>query len=478
VKPKILYTAFDVVPSPKGASTHITYFVRGLIEAGYDLTLITAGDSNLPERETYFGATILRAPAGDEPNFLKRALAFGDYVLAHVAEANPYPVAHVRSIWSGFPLAEARERFGYRLLYEVNGLPSIEMKYHYPALRGTAVLDKIREQEIATLHLADAIICPSNVTAAYMTSLGIPPHKITIIPNGIDPHLFRPDLGPNALTSTKNCRYGLPQDPLTQDDAWVSVRPNPANSCALSNKMDIGILPFGSGSSGSGEQERSPALDAGRRAADLPTILYIGTLADWQGLETLIAAMPLVLARCPARLRLVGRGRKRQRKILQKRVRKLGLDGYVTVEPAVPHEQVPAIIAQADVCVTPLAYNDRNVTQGCCPLKLLEYMACGRPVVAANLPVVRELACAGTEALLFSPDDPADMAQNILAVLDDPTLAAHLGANAAARVHREFTWQVAQARLLQVYQSLLSRSTVDDKFQDCSPIREPGQSYE
>jgi glycosyltransferase involved in cell wall biosynthesis len=413
VKPKILYTAFDVVPSPKGASTHITYFVRGLIEAGYDLTLITAGNSTLPERETYFGATLWRAPAGDEPNFLKRALAFGDYVLAHVAEAKPYAVVHVRSIWSGFPLAEARERFGYRLLYEVNGLPSIEMKYHYPALRGTAVLDKIREQEIATLHLADAIICPSNVTAAYMTSLGIPPYKITVIPNGIDPHLFRPD-----------------------------------------------------------SEER------GDRAADLPTILYIGTLADWQGLETLIAAMPLVLARHPARLRLVGRGRKRQRKILQKRVRKLGLDGYVTVEPTVPHEQVPALIVQADVCVAPLGYNDRNVTQGCCPLKLLEYMACGRPVVAANLPVVRELACAGTEALLVNPDDPADMAQNILAVLDDPTLAAHLGANATARVHREFIWQVAQARLLQVYQSLLNRSTVDDKFQDYPSIREPGQNDE
>jgi glycosyltransferase involved in cell wall biosynthesis len=413
VKPKILYAAFDVVPSPKGASTHITYFVRGLIEAGYDLTLITAGDSSLPEHDTYCGATLLRAPTGNESNFLQRALAFGDYVLAHVAEAKPYTVVHVRSIWSGFPLAEARERFGYKLLYEVNGLPSIEMKYHYPALSGAAVLDKIREQEVATLHMAEAIICPSHVTAAYITSLGIPPDKITVIPNGIDPNLFRPD-----------------------------------------------------------SEERE------KRAGDLPTILYIGTLADWQGLETLIAAMPLVLARRPARLRLVGRGRKRQRKILQKRVRKLGLDGYVSVEPAMPHEQVPAIIAQADVCVAPLGYNDRNVTQGCCPLKVLEYMACGRPVVAANLPVVRELACAGTEALLFCPDDPADMAQNILAVLDDPTLAAHLGANAAARAHRQFTWPAAQAHLLQVYQSLLNRSTVDDKFQDSSSIRAPDQNPE
>ncbi len=426
VKTKILYTAFDVVPSAKGASTHITYFARGLVEAGYDLTLITAGDPALPECDTYFGATLLRVPAGDEPNFLKRALAFGHYTLTHMTEAGPYPVVHVRSIWSGFPLAEARQRFGYRLLYEVNGLPSIEMKYHYPALRNAPALDKIREWEAATLHLADAIICPSNVTAAYITSLGVSPHKITTIPNGIDPQCFRPDLP-------------QPQNDQSQTEAK--------------------------------QTSQSPT-------ASLPTILYIGTLADWQGLETLITAMPLILVRRPAQLRLVGRGRKRQRKLLQKRLRKLGLDGYVSLEPAVSHDQIPAIIAQADVGVAPLSYNDRNVTQGCCPLKILEYMACGRPVVASNLPVVRELVCPGTEALLFDPDDPADLAQNILAILDDPTLAARLGANAAARAHRQFTWQQAQARLLEVYQSLLNRSRVAGRSQDFASIHDLGQSYE
>src|SRR5512137_2565085 len=100
--PYVLYTAFDVVPSPKGASTHITYFTRGLVEAGYEVTLITAGSPALPEREIYAGATMLRAPSGDDPNFLKRALAFGDFVLAHVTAAAPYAAVHFRSVWSGF----------------------------------------------------------------------------------------------------------------------------------------------------------------------------------------------------------------------------------------------------------------------------------------------------------------------------------------------------------------------------------------
>jgi hypothetical protein len=167
---RILYTAFDVVPSPKGASTHITHFVRGLVEAGYQVTMITAGEPALPERDTYFGATLLRVPPGDDPNFLKRALDFGQYALTHVAAAEPYALVHFRSVWSGFPLAEARNHFGYKLLYEVNGLPSIEMKYHYPALAGSPALAKIKEQELAALHLADAVICPSRVTRDYLAS--------------------------------------------------------------------------------------------------------------------------------------------------------------------------------------------------------------------------------------------------------------------------------------------------------------------
>jgi len=48
-----------------------------------------------------------------------------------------------------------------------------------------------------------------------------------------------------------------------------------------------------------------------------------------------------------------------QRKELQKRIRKLGLEGTVFVDPAVPHHEMPRLLAQADVCVAPLAYNDR-----------------------------------------------------------------------------------------------------------------------
>jgi glycosyltransferase involved in cell wall biosynthesis len=100
-----------------------------------------------------------------------------------------------------------------------------------------------------------------------------------------------------------------------------------------------------------------------------------------------------------------------------------------------------------------LGFNDRNVTQGCCPIKLLEYMACRRPIVAANLPVVRELVRDGVEALLFEPDNAADLAGCLRRLLDDPALAERLAANGYERVRREFTWDIARQALLDVYES-------------------------
>ncbi|MBN1890515.1 MAG: glycosyltransferase family 4 protein [Thermoflexales bacterium] len=383
----MLYSAFDVVPSPKGASTHITYFTRGLVEAGYHVQLVTAGDPALPERDSYCGAQVLRVPVGDDLNYLRRALAFGQAVLRHVESSLPYSIAHFRSIWEGWALVQAQPRWGYKTLFEVNGLPGIELKYHYPELKDDPLLAKIKRQEIVTLLLADRIICPSAVTRAYIASLGVPREKISVIQNGVDTRLFTPQ-------------------PI-------------------------------------------------KEAARSPTLLYIGTLADWQGLDVLVEATRILAARRTVRLRIVGHGRGRQRKELLKRVRKLGLAELVSVEAAVPHHAMPALLAQADVCIAPLSYNDRNVTQGCCPLKLIEYMACGRPIVASNLPVVRELAREDVDALLFTPDDPADLARCIQAILDNPALAQGLAASAAGRAHTAFSWHAAQKKLLKVYSELL-----------------------
>ncbi|MBV6400751.1 MAG: D-inositol-3-phosphate glycosyltransferase [Anaerolineales bacterium] len=386
--PRVLYTAFDVVPSPKGASTHILHNIRGLVNGQFDVHLVTPNDGVLPIEDAIEGARVTRISQDLSQNFLARATHFGKAVFNHLVLHHEYDVAHYRNIWDGLAIAQNKKRFGYKTLFEVNGLPSIELKYHYPGI-DSELLTKIKEQEIATLHLSDAIICPSNVTRDYIASLGLPLRLVTVIPNGVSPSDF-------------------------------SASPLPS------------------------------------REGRIPTLLYIGTLADWQGLEVVVKALPKILEQRAVRLHIVGRGRSRQRKFLAKQIRKLGVEENVIVQPAVPHHEIPALIASADICVAPLGFNDRNVTQGACPIKVLEYMAGGRPLLASNLPIVRELAREDVDALLFSPNDPDDLAKQALTLLDDLELSKRLADSASERVLTKFTWHESQKKLLKVYQKLLT----------------------
>jgi glycosyltransferase involved in cell wall biosynthesis len=386
--PRVLYTAFDIVPSPKGASTHILHNIRGLVNSRMEIHLLTPNDGILPPEEILEGARVFRIPQDLSQNFLGRATHFGRSVLAHLTLHPGYDVVQYRNIWDGLSIAQNKNRFGYKTLFEVNGLPSIELKYHYPGIDSN-LLAKIKEQEIAALHLSDAIICPSNVTRDYIASLGLSRKRVTVIPNGVSPSDFPP----------------------------------------------------------------SPLL---RREGRIPVLLYIGTLADWQGLDLVIKALPGILEQQAVRLHIVGRGRSRQRKLLSKQIRKLGLEGCVTVQAAVPHHEVPALIAGADICIAPLGLNDRNVTQGACPIKVLEYMASSRPLVATNMPIIRELLREDVDALLFSPNDPDDLARQVLRLLGDYELSQRLSESATERALTKFSWHTAQKKLLKVYDKLLA----------------------
>ncbi|HUM25358.1 MAG TPA: glycosyltransferase family 4 protein, partial [Anaerolineales bacterium] len=154
--------------------------------------------------------------------------------------------------------------------------------------------------------------------------------------------------------------------------------------------------------------------------------------------------------------KIVGRGRSRQRKVLAKQIRKLGIEEHVTVQPAVPHHEIPALIASADICVAPLGLNDRNVTQGACPIKVLEYMAAERPLLASNMPIVRELVREDMDALLFSPSDPEDLARQTITLLNDFELSKRLARSASERALTKFTWHESQKKLLKVYEKLLA----------------------
>jgi glycosyltransferase involved in cell wall biosynthesis len=387
--PRLLYVSFDEVPSPKGASTHIAAFARGIGARYGSLILVTPGPQDVPVLPLAPGVRQIVLGCPDD-NLIGRALTFRARLLALLARQT-FDLIHFRSIFEGYPLALHKDALGARLLYEVNGFPSLELKYLYPRVRDDDVLlDKLDHQERCCLAAADQVVTVSQVSKEFITGRGCPAAKVAVIPNGVDPAVFpyrelvRPDGGPLRL-------------------------------------------------------------------------LYLGTLSAWQGVETLLRAVQLAKPVRPVRLALLGPAPRTRRTELARTVRRLGVKEEVQLLGARPQEEVAALLHQSHATVVPLLALDRNLLQGCCPLKMLEAMFAGCPVIASDLPVVRELAEPDVHFLPARAGVAASLAEAILRLAADAGLGPRLARQARQHATARFTWEQAAGRLLAVYEELLSR---------------------
>jgi glycosyltransferase involved in cell wall biosynthesis len=131
---------------------------------------------------------------------------------------------------------------------------------------------------------------------------------------------------------------------------------------------------------------------------------------------------------------------------LAARARQVGVIDRVDFRGYVPYAEVRHELEQAAVAVLPLP--DEPVARYfTSPLKLFDYMAAGVPIVASDLPALREVLVDGENALLVRPDDPAALADGIERLLADPALARRL-ADRARRDARAYTWEARAAQLI------------------------------
>jgi glycosyltransferase involved in cell wall biosynthesis len=190
-------------------------------------------------------------------------------------------------------------------------------------------------------------------------------------------------------------------------------------------------------------------------------LLYVGTLPSWQGLSHAIEAV--VRLREEGRdvsLTGIGPAPKRKRWALREQA-----PAWVELLQPVPQAELVAHYHAADAAIVPLAANDRNLVQGCCPLKLLEAMAVGAPAIVSDLPVTRALASDG-EVLFTKPGSSKSIASAIARLMDEPELAPALAAAARARIEREGSWRHATDRLIRCYPAAGDPATGDPAASD------------
>jgi glycosyltransferase involved in cell wall biosynthesis len=174
----------------------------------------------------------------------------------------------------------------------------------------------------------------------------------------------------------------------------------------------------------------------------VPVIAYAGHLYPWKGVDVFVRA----LGELPDVRGLIvgGRAGDADMRRVATLVEALGLTARVEITGFLPAADVPGQLARASVCVLPTV--DTPSARYTSPLKMFEYMALGRPIVASDLPPVREVLEDGVTARLVPPGDAAALASAVRDLLADPAAAAELTAHARARVEA-YTWDRRAERL-------------------------------
>jgi glycosyltransferase involved in cell wall biosynthesis len=190
--------------------------------------------------------------------------------------------------------------------------------------------------------------------------------------------------------------------------------------------------------------------DATLRSQASTILGYAGVMGYQDGLDHLLRAMRHLvydLGRTDVLAVLIGNGDAYAE--MRQMATRLEIDNYVSFTGHVPEDEMVRLLSASDICLDPdpsNAYTDRSTM-----IKMMEYMAIGKPIVAFDLPEHR--VTAGDAAVYVRSNDDLEFARAIGDLIDDPARRARMGEAGRRRV-RELSWDCAVPYLLDVYGEL------------------------
>lgn len=249
------------------------------------------------------------------------------------------------------------------------------------------------------LKSADCIICVSNEGREHLeTRWKIPPRKMVVFPNAVDVDKFKPDA-----------------------NARLAIR----STLKLESN---------------------------------PVILFLGNFFPWHDVTTLLKAFVDVLKLHPeARLVLVGDGERRV--AMEALKNELGLSHTAVFTGIVSPAEAPKYLAAADIAVVP--YPPMEQKMWLSPLKLFEYMASGKAVVASAVGQINQVIRNRENGLLVPPGDAAALACALSALLSDKKLRIAFGEQARRDAESNYSWDNYIARLERLMHSVIARQPFD-----------------
>lgn len=403
---RVLYLASSFLPDHRNGYTIRTfYLVHALKAAGLDVRLATRPGYpwdrrkiNLSVKEAVdVGGLVserLRASAGMSGPPIDYLEAAAASLAAHIA-ARGISIVHAASNhMSALPALIAARRMGCSFVYEVRGLWEFSEAAKKPGWENTELFALRHALEMQTARSADAVITLGAGLHDELVAGGVMPEHIAHVPNAADTDVFFPRPRDAALAG----KFGIPEQ-----------------------RLMVG---------------------------------FAGSFEIYEGLEDLLAAMAILAGR-GRDVGLVGVGEGPVRQRLRAQADAAGLRERVVLPGRVAHTEMQAHYSLMDIAAYPRI--PARVCDVVTPLKPLEAMAMGKPVVMSSVGGLKELAEDGVSALFFEKGKVEDLAAKLESLIVDAALREKLGAGARKAVEGR-RWDNGARTISDVYMRLSSSS--------------------
>lgn len=367
--------------------------VEAVTRLGYP---VTVGLPTAPASEIVDGVPYRRlVPSRLAPTNEGRLSQTAEMVLEHVERFDPTVLHTTTHFTNALVMQAVSAATGLPWVYEVRGQLEKTWLASRPAVEHARALQSERfrlfhDKETEMALAADHVVVLSESLRQDLVERGVPEQHITLVPNAVDERLLSSSVTPR----TARRRLGLPEAGF-----WVGT---------------------------------------------------VSSLVPYEGIDVLIDAVSLLRSRgIDVRCAIVGDGVARP--ALMAQVQRLGLSDVVVLPGRVDRDSAADWHRALDVFAVPR--QDVDVCRTVTPLKPIEAMAVGRPVVASDLPALAEIVASPGAGLLARPEDPDSLADTLHVLLDDEPLRLRLG-HAGRAFAATRTWNGMAARYRDVYELL------------------------
>ncbi len=394
---KILYITLENLSLHKGSVVHIKEVIDELQNRGHQVGLIGSAQVKVKNARHFYNIhphTLFPFkffyPRGK--SFLISSILLFLRILKVLRR---YDIIYARDFHTVIIALIPRLLFHKKLVFEVNGLASEERQLRKHSFFNQILVAAFRKAEKMAAKSSTRIVSVTPQITTYLTQyFHCGPHKVQVIGNGVNAERFRP-IDDQKLLERERMRLGIKKEDLV--------------------------------------------------------VAFVGNLAPWQGVNILVeSAFQLLDNNSHLKFLIVGEGLLRG--FLEKRVSDSKYEKMFIFTGMIQYEYIPVLINIADICAAPFI-SRRNQTTGVSPIKVFEYMACGKPVICSRIDGLEfvELERVGR---LAEPEDVVSLGRELYYLIMDPQERMRMGQRGIQLARERFSWNSKVSKIEELLKGL------------------------